>query len=67
MTTKPVFDLTLYLVAGSDVTGGRLLDEVVAAAVRGGVTLVQLREKTRPDAEIVELARVHMARIDSLQ
>jgi thiamine-phosphate pyrophosphorylase len=57
MAAKPAFDLTLYLVAGSDVTGGRPLDEVVAAAVRGGVTLVQLREKTRPDAEIVELAR----------
>ena len=57
MTMKPAFDLTLYLVAGSGVTAGRPLDEVVAAAVRGGVTLVQLREKTRPDAEIVELAR----------
>ncbi len=32
MTTKPAFDLTLYLVAGSDVTGGRPLDEVVRTA-----------------------------------
>ena len=57
MTGKPALDLSLYLVAGSDVTGGRRLEDVVAAAVRGGVTLVQLREKTLPDAEIVELAR----------
>ncbi|MCH9011775.1 MAG: thiamine phosphate synthase [Proteobacteria bacterium] len=57
MAAKPVFDLTLYLVVGGDAVGGRPLDEVVAAAVRGGVTLVQLREKTRPDAQIVERAR----------
>jgi thiamine-phosphate pyrophosphorylase len=57
MAAKPAFDLTLYLVIGGDVLGGRPLDEVVAAAVRGGVTLVQLREKARSDAEIVERAR----------
>ncbi len=57
MAAKPAFDLTLYLVIGGDALGGRPLDEVVAAAVRGGVTLVQLREKTRPDAEVIELAR----------
>ena len=57
MIGKPAFDLALYLVAGTDVTGGRRLEDVVAAAVRGGVTLVQLREKTLPDAEFVELAR----------
>ncbi len=57
MAAKPAFDLTLYLVIGGDALGGRPLDEVVAAAVRGGVTLVQLREKALADAEIVELAR----------
>ncbi len=57
MTGKPAFDPTLYLVIGSETTGGRPLEEVVAAAVRGGVTLVQLREKTLPDARVVELAR----------
>ncbi len=57
MAAKPAFDLTLYLVIGGDALGGRPLDEVVAAAVRGGVTLVQLREKARSDAEIVERAR----------
>ncbi len=57
MTGRPAFDLTLYLVTGSDVTAGRRVEEVVAAAVRGGVTLVQLREKTLPDARFVEIAR----------
>ena len=57
MTARPKFDLTLYLVAGSEAVGGRSLIEVIAAAVRGGVTLVQLREKTMPDSTMIPLAR----------
>ena len=57
MNAKPAFDLTLYLVIGSDVTQGRPLHEVVAAAVRGGATLVQLREKALGDAELIDAAR----------
>ena len=57
MGTRPDFDLTLYLVAGSDAVGGRPLAEVIVAAVRGGVTLVQLREKSLPDAAMIDLAR----------
>jgi thiamine-phosphate pyrophosphorylase len=63
---KPAFDLTLYLVIGSDVTRGRPLDQVVAAAVRGGVTLVQLREKALGDAELVEAARALKGRLAPL-
>ncbi len=63
MSTKPAFDLTLYLVVGSDVTQGRPLDAVVAAAVRGGATLVQLREKALGDAELVEAARALKGRL----
>ena len=51
------FDLTLYLVVGSDAVGGRALTDVVAAAVDGGVTLVQLREKGVPFEQMVEHAR----------
>ena len=50
MAAKPAFDLTLYLVVVGDALGGRPLDQVVAAVVRGGVPLVPLREKTRPAA-----------------
>ena len=57
MGTRQDFDLTLYLVAGSEAVGKRSLAEVVAAAVRGGVTLVQLREKSLPDAPMIDLAR----------
>jgi len=58
MRGQPAFDLTLYLVVGSDAVRGRSVLDVVAAAVRGGVTLVQLREKTMSDAEVVASARV---------
>ncbi len=51
------FDLTLYLVAGEADCAGRPLEEVVTAAVRGGVTLVQLREKSAPEARQVAAAR----------
>lgn len=57
MDTRPLFDLTLYLVAGTDAVGDRPLEDVVLAAVRGGVTLVQLREKTLPDEAVIDLAR----------
>jgi len=57
MPAKPPFDLTLYLVVGSDAVGGSSVEDVVAAALRGGVTVVQLREKTLPDDAMVALAR----------
>lgn len=50
-------DPTLYLVTDRPLCGGRDLREVVLAAVRGGVTLVQLREKSCDTREYVELAR----------
>lgn len=39
-------DLSLYLVLGAADTGPRPFEEVVLSAIAGGVTLVQLREKT---------------------
>jgi thiamine-phosphate pyrophosphorylase len=57
MYGQPAFDLTLYLVIGSDAVRGRSVADVVAAAVRGGVTLVQLREKSLSDAEVIASAR----------
>ena len=57
MSPQLAFDPTLYLVVGGDAVRGRAVADVVAAAVRGGVTLVQLREKTLPDAEVIASAR----------
>ncbi len=57
MTPGKAFDLSLYLVIGSADTGGRPVAEVVDKALAGGVTLVQLREKTMSDGDMTGLAR----------
>jgi thiamine-phosphate pyrophosphorylase len=46
-------DLRLYLVTDPILIGDRPLASVVAAAVRGGVTCVQLRNKTASDDDLV--------------
>ena len=49
--------LDLYLVTDRVLSGPRGVEAVVAAAVCGGVTLVQLRDDETPAAELVPLAR----------
>jgi len=51
------WDWTLYLVTDRRLAGARPLTDLVAAAVRGGVTAVQIREKECATREFVELAR----------
>lgn len=46
----------LYLVTDRDLCGGRDLDKIVLQAVRGGVSCVQLREKTISTRAFVEEA-----------
>lgn len=53
---KASFDPTLYLVTDRTLTGDRPLEDVVAAALRGGVTAVQLREKDASTREFIRLA-----------
>jgi len=50
------FDLGLYLVTDRGLSLGRPLNEVVEAAVKGGVTMVQLREKDCSGREFYELS-----------
>lgn len=50
------FDLSLYLVTDSAMLHGRSLENVVSEAVRGGVTMVQLREKDISTKQFLELA-----------
>jgi len=54
--------LRLYLVTDRDLAGGRPLAEIVRLALRGGVTAVQVREKSlgasRFLEEVLELQRV---------
>lgn len=50
-------DYSLYLVTDTELCIGRELIDVVTAAVAGGVSLVQLREKNMSTRAFVELAR----------
>ncbi|MES2865339.1 MAG: bifunctional hydroxymethylpyrimidine kinase/phosphomethylpyrimidine kinase [Actinomycetota bacterium] len=49
-----MIDLSLYLVTDPVLCGERGVVEVVREAVAGGVSIVQLRDKTATDAQIVE-------------
>ena len=49
--------LSLYLVTDRALSLGRALTEIVRAAVRGGTTMVQLREKACDTRAFVELGR----------
>ena len=51
-----IADYSLYLVTDRALSLGRPIEEVVEAAVLGGVTCVQLREKECPAGEFIELA-----------
>lgn len=53
---KSTFDLSLYLVTDRSLSGGRDMAWIVAEAARGGVTMVQLREKDCSTNEFIALA-----------
>lgn len=50
-------DWSLYLVTDRDLAGGRLIENVVESAVRGGVSVVQIREKDCSTLEYVNLVK----------
>lgn len=60
------FDPTLYLLTDPELARGRGLVDMVAAAVRGGVTLVQLRDKHAGGRALLETARALEAVLDPL-
>jgi len=55
------FDLSLYVVTDDAIGRRRPFDEVVAAAIRGGATMIQLREKAWPARRLVEVGRTLLA------
>ncbi len=57
MSARRPIDLGLYLVLGPDVTRGRPVRDVVLAAVAGGATAVQLRQKEGRTRDFVDEAR----------
>lgn len=59
--SRPPFDPSLYLVTDPALGRGRPLVEIVARAVRGGVTLVQLRDKAAGGRALLEEARALVA------
>ena len=48
---------SLYLVTDSGLSRGRTHEEVLACAIRGGVTIVQLREKDCCTRDMIEMAQ----------
>lgn len=51
------FDLGVYLVTDPGLCGERGVLETVLAAVQGGATMVQLRDKTASDDQLIALGR----------
>lgn len=59
-------DYSLYLVTDRHLSKGRSTLQIVEAAVRGGVTCVQLREKDCSTREFIEQARAVRDRLQAL-
>jgi len=57
-------DFRLHLVTDRTLSLGRDLLDIVAAAVQGGVTVVQLREKECETREFIELGRAVAGRLE---
>ena len=53
----PKVDVTLYAITDNKAIGERDLFEAVEAALQGGATLIQLRDKAADDAELAEKAK----------
>lgn len=51
------FDLSLYLVTNRDKLSDEEFFDVIEKSLKGGVTLIQLREKTAPAREVIEIAK----------
>ncbi len=56
MINQPI-DYSLYLVTNQKLAGDRSLADVVKAAIAGGVTIVQYREKDAPTGVMIDIAR----------
>ncbi len=62
--SRPVFDLSVYLITDTGQCGALGVVETVRCAVAGGATLVQLRD---PDATRAELVALGRALLDALE
>jgi thiamine-phosphate pyrophosphorylase len=60
----PPFDPTLYFVTDTRLCGPRPVADVVRAAVAGGVTAVQVRDKSASGRDLLALTRAVQAALD---
>ncbi|SNR82393.1 thiamine phosphate synthase [Blastococcus mobilis] len=60
---RPPFDPTLYLVTDTELCGPRPVADVVRAAVAGGVTAVQVRDKNASRRDLLALTRAVQAAV----
>ena len=60
---RPPFDPTLYLVTDTDLCRPRPVADVVRAAVAGGVTAVQVRDKNASRRDLLALTRAVQAAV----
>lgn len=63
---RQTFDLSVYFVADPQACGGRDVVDVVLAAVKGGATLVQLRNKLDPKPVVAAQAAMLAEMLKSL-
>jgi thiamine-phosphate pyrophosphorylase len=61
---RPRLDLSLYLITDRSLCGARGVSDVVAQAVAGGVTLVQLRDPEAKTGALIELGRALIALLE---
>ncbi len=53
MTYRYDFDLSVYFIADPSACGGRAIEAILRAAIKGGASMVQLRNKSR-DLAVIE-------------
>ena len=54
----------LYVIVDPEATRGRDVIEIAQAALRGGASVIQLRDKTRDKGEVLQIARAIKALCD---
>lgn len=59
---KKIKDNSLYLVITEEYAKGRSAVEIAEAAIKGGVDIIQMREKNRPRPELIDMGK-DLARI----
>jgi len=67
MADKKDIDLSVYFVADPDQCDGRPIADIVEEAVRGGVSMVQYRDKGHDKSRILQNAQNIKATLDSFQ